>query len=426
MIFKELDSPGIFQYRAMIKAYGNSDQADLALGVLNTMLAEDRVFPDASVFTTLINALCESTRSDAVDQAWAVLQLMDQNPKCIQLGIKPDTFAYNTFLKGLVTSKVTADYSNHCIKAVSVLDEMERRFQTIGEGQSVRAIPFSYNLALKVCMRACDLDQADAVLSRMEDRLQNPPPNIATYTDILLMYAALRTAEAAERAERIFLRVLALPKKANDPQLTPSVFLYGAAINAWTQSNDEQAPERVLKIYQQLCLDSSLEANTSLYADLIACLSKSTKSDVEKADEFLKVMEGKSSNKHTVGSIDVAPDRRHYGSVMNGWISHGEAERAADVLIRRMTAFVNGEAPRAQPTADNFYLVTNTFIRSDQLVQATEFIQHVQEWVIAGHLSEGPDLHTFVALQSAWERSSENNASNHAMWIESKIASWSQ
>ena len=140
--------------RSFDKSLGNSDRAYQTTELLHSMLQDSRVEPIVKIFTSLIDALAKSLQPDAVEQAFVVLRLMEQDVKCL----KPDVITFRTLLKCLAASKG----SDTERRAEAVLEDMERR-HCAGD-TDMKPYVIAYTLAIKACFRAGDLARADAVI----------------------------------------------------------------------------------------------------------------------------------------------------------------------------------------------------------------------------------------------------------------------
>ena len=87
------------------------------------MLQDSRVKPDVETFNALIDAWAKSSYPDAVEQAFAVISIMEEDAKCLELGLRPDAITFSTLLKCLAASK--SSYAGK--RAEDVLDDIERR-----------------------------------------------------------------------------------------------------------------------------------------------------------------------------------------------------------------------------------------------------------------------------------------------------------
>ena len=85
-LFDSAENPDVVRYGVLIKAYGNCDRTDRATQVLLRLLKEpprnSGVTPKVGLFTirsTLDDAWAESSHEDAVEQAFAVVKLTEEN-----------------------------------------------------------------------------------------------------------------------------------------------------------------------------------------------------------------------------------------------------------------------------------------------------------------------------------------------------------
>jgi hypothetical protein len=95
------------------------------------------------------------------------------------------------------------------------------------------------------------------------------PPNLPTYTDIIIHYGSLRTATGAEQAEIIFhfLKEIAIEQ----PSLKPNVIIYSILLNAWARVKAIDASERLWNIYKILEKDG-MELDAPFASRLISYL----------------------------------------------------------------------------------------------------------------------------------------------------------
>jgi pentatricopeptide repeat protein len=387
-LFENTSNPDIVKYGVLIKAYAHAGRIDGATKVLRRMLQDSHVEPNVIIFNTLLDAWAGSSESDAVEQAFSVLQLMEQDGKCLELGIRPDAFTFNALLKCLAASA----RSDAGKRAEDVLGDMERRYRAGDTRSKPNAI--TYNLAIKACFQAGDPEKADAVMKRMEK--SDTPPNVRTYNDILQHYSQIGTSAAAERAEQILAYMKDLAKST--PSLKPNTFSYSIVLAAWARSGDPNAANRMWKIYEQMATDQ-IDLDTFVYTSFISFLAKSRKlEDVERADLLLQSMEN--SNRRVI-----QPDSRHFTSVVKGYANRGSPESATRILIRSAEAYMKGKNDEAKPIPLTFYWVTKAWIRSGNLEKATLIVKEMQELRDRERLPEGPDVRTYQMLLSAWSKS---------------------
>jgi len=379
----------VVQLNIMIKSLGKADKADKATAILKTVLTNSNVNPTIETFGTLMNAWAESSRADAVDQAFAVLRLMTEDPKCIHLGLRPDTVVFNSMLKTFSNSK-SKDSGK---KVAEIMNEMERRYKA-GDN-NVNPDVISFTLAIKACLQAGDADTAQLIMDRMEK--SDTPPTIRTYNDILNNWANVGTLKAAERAEQILTHLKQLAKNKN-PDLKPDAFAYTIVMNAWAKSDHSESGERMWRLYEQM-RENNVEPSIVTFAVLISFFAKSKEQKVfQRSEILLQCME---ESKHP----DIQPDHRHYVPVIKGWLNIGDVDKASRVLVRSIQAYIEKKNMEAAPNAVIIDMVMQGWIKAGDLDQATSLIAKVQELKDSNVLPEGPNSRTYNSLLRAWVRS---------------------
>jgi pentatricopeptide repeat protein len=404
-LFENTKNPGIVKYGVLIKAYGNGGRVDVAMEVLHRMLQDSRVEPNAKIFNSLINQWAESSRPDAVEQAFDVFRLMEKNEKCLELGVRPNVITFSALLKCLAASP----RSDAGERAEEILDDIERCYRAGAMHMKPNAI--TYTLAIKACFQAGDLARAEAVMKRMEQ--SDSPPDIRTYSDILQHYSQIGTPAAAERAEQILAYMNDLAK--SDPSLKPNTLSHNIVLAGWARSSDPNAANRMWKIYEQMATDQ-IDLDTVAYTTLISFLAKSRKlEDVQRADLLLQSMEN--SNR-----TDIQANSRHFTSVVKGYANRGSPESATSILIRNAEAYMKGKNDEAKPNPLTFYLVTTAWIRSGNLETATSVLEKMQELCDTNRIPKGPDIRTYQFLLAAWRKSTHPKKDLYTTKLRAKIA----
>ena len=411
-MMQSIDVRDSVKYSILIRAYGKIDRADLAMDAVFVRMMNDPnvTAPTLHIFKALIDAWIGSSQQDAIEQAYSIFQRMDENELCQRSSLHPDSFMYGALLKVVGAS----NRPDSGLKVIDILDDMVKRSE-VTSNKSLIPNAIIYDLALNACYQSSrDMNSAEAVLKRIES--SSTPPDLRLYNETLNNYALIGTVAAAERAEQMLEHIVELSK--TNLQLKPNDFTYNTVINAWVASMHESTPDRLWTIYERM-REAHVFPNMATFNTMINYLSKPTNEqiDVQRADTLLDLMES--------GTIlGVSPDRRHYGPLMNGWIAIGDMRKAADVLLRRVMTYINRKGKdkeRCLPTPDHYYLVANGWIRLEELVEATEFLEQIQALYEKKHLPEGPDLYSYLTLHSAWTRSSHPEAQRYLEKLDKSI-----
>jgi pentatricopeptide repeat protein len=381
--------------------------------VVDQLLSDPKVKPNVQVFTALVEAWASSSRHDAADQAFAVLRLIREHPRCMESNIRPNNWFFSALLKCLSASEAP-DAGKH---AEALLDDME--FQatqsTNGETRSERPDCVTYALAIKACLQAGDLTRADSVMRRMEN--SPTPPNLHTYNTILQYYAQMGTPAAARRTEDILSYVKRLSQVSNtSPRL--NAISYNIALAAWARSGDLDSANRMWRVYQQMQADSVAPSMAS-YSTLISFFSKSDQKEIiSMADIVIRDMTQRNR-------VEFRPDFRHFNPVLNGFLQINDARGATNTLLRCIELHLRdgNNTQGSKPKRGYFESVTKAWISAGDLISATVFLEKIQELHDSMRLSEGPSREAYRALVTAWEKSDHANKDEYMARLEVRLVS---
>lgn len=399
--------PDITKYELMIKAYGKSDNADQATRAVHAILSDARIQPGIRVFTSLLNALAECSRRDVVEEAFAVVRLLEENPRCVDLGIRPDVPFFHALLKCLSASN-SSDVGS---RSEAVLDDMGSRF--LAGDIHTKPNAFTFTLAIKACLHAGDLGRADAIMKRMEK--SDTPPNVRTYNNILQHYSQLGTPAAAERTEQILAYMKDL--STSNTSVQPDVVSYNIALAGWARSGASDSAGRMWTIYEQMMADK-INPSMSSYNTMITFFARSNKKNVLAKAKYL-LQEMTNSNQ-----LDVRPDYRHFNPVLNGFLRINDAANATELLVRYIDVYTKYNNEVTKPNLCFFDEVTKAWMRAGDLAKATSFLEKIQQLHDTKLLPEGPNHETYRALLVAWTRSSHPDKNVYATKLYAKLASF--
>jgi pentatricopeptide repeat protein len=425
------------------------------------------------IFSSVIDAWANSYHSQAIDHAFDVISLMEQHARCIELNVQPSTGVFNNLLKCIsnvttslsttVTTTVpsfldgasiqyatchdasdnsestSGDTANRCTLdtcrlSIAVANEMEQRYRKYGVGKPTIV---TYSIIIKTCFRANNLELADQLMKRIE--LSDTPPDTRMYSSILIHYSSLKSTAGAEQAEKI---LLYLQEYARDkPRIRPNIVSYSIVLNAWANSGDPHAVDRMWTLYK-LVRKEGLEIDGIFGSKLISFLSSlavsvyndqqssqmtftqpvelgtsrssSSSNLLERALMVLEEMEG---NKN----VAKKPELRTYKQILEGYIHSNDLVAATSLVLRMVEVYSNGKNPHAKPNDNIFSLVATHWIKHGDLIKATKFVNKMQELYKMKQIPIGPSLTTYKALQLAWHRSSHSKREMYLSNVQSHI-----
>jgi pentatricopeptide repeat protein len=407
-------APDAVSYGLLIKAYSRHGNMLEATKVVHQLLADPNVSPSVNIFTVLVEGWAVSTRPDAVDQAFAVLRLLREHHRCVELNIRPNNFFFTSLLKCLAASKA----SNAGERAEALLDEMDREAERSSGKDDYFHRPdcVTLSLAIKTCFEAGDLTRAESIMKRMET--SDTPPNTRTYNSILQYYAQLGTSAAAQRTEHIisYMKELSQTTKAT---VEPNAISYNIVLAAWARSGDADATERMWTVYQQMQTES-ISPSMASYNTLVSFFAKSGgKETLARADQVLQDMVQRNH-------AEFRPDFRHFNPVINAFLHSNDASSATATLVRYIEGYLCDSHECSKPNRSYFSRVTKAWIQTGDLVRATVFLDKIQELHDALHLPEGPCRESYRALVAAWDTSDHPRKSEYTARLETKLSSFAR
>ena len=390
----------------LIMGLGKRGNLANAMRIFNLVLAENHLKPTVQMFNELIHAWGKSPDPDAMDQAFEVYQRMSEHPKCTELLLKPDATTFRSLLYGLSKSKSTKHGGQ---KAVELLDEIERRYQA-GD-TSVKPDVVTYTLAIKACLQVDDVERAEAVLKRMEK--SDTPPDVRTYSEILRYWSHIGTLEAAEQAETILMQLKQMAETEDPASIKPNCFTYNITIYAWSRTGYADANERMWRLYEQMEQDG-IEPDTVTFNTLVTYLAKSERRlDLERADSLLLTM-GEFKRGH------IFLDHRHYLPVIKGWITLGDIESAANVLLRTAKNY-NKEQDVGLDLNSIVDLVVQAWISLDNLERATWLLAEIQKLKDRNCIPRAPRQQAYKQLLRKWKSSQHPEKENYIRTLNYRI-----
>lgn len=397
-LFNQFQQPSAIHYGTLIKAYGNSDLANVGEKALFKMLNDDDCTPSIEPFNCLINAWAISSAQDAVDRAYNILRVLHENPRCVQFGLQPDTITYASILKCLLHSKSEKSAQ----RAEEILIQMERAFL---EGNvHVKPNMSSYHTAIKTCFNVHDFDRAGAILHRME---QQPDIHLNSriFNEIVHQCTMAGTAAAANQAEKVLARMTYLSQNGK-PHLKPTERLYAKVLETWLKSNDVNASTRMWNICEYL-MSNGYQFSGRSYFTLIPYFAKSSNPlDVEKADFLLQTMESQFKQYRDASR---QPNHRYYVPLLTSYLNLKEIDKASKVLIRQAELCIEekdlSKKELISPIAPSYMYITVAWAQLGQPEKAALIMEKMHELFVAKQISYGPCERTWKALIEGFQRS---------------------
>ncbi|GKY96598.1 hypothetical protein MPSEU_000619400 [Mayamaea pseudoterrestris] len=344
------------------------------------------VRPNTILFVQIFQILAKSGEANAAEKAKELLREMHALYLAGCPDVRPDstTYAYliNTFTKARV--------DNVAELATLVLEEAEAGYNAgIGE---LRPTAMLYSACLQAyakCASKEGAQLAEGLLKQTKELYERgkiyAKPRFTFYNAVMDAHARSNGGrQAAERAVEL-LDEMDVRSKAGDQTLRPNTRSFNAAIFAWKNSGEADAPA---------------------HAELL----------------LRRMNEG-----YKAGERSMRPDRVTINSIIGVWAkSHADnaAERAEEWLTFMETQFANGDRS-LKPDSWSVNTCINAYSRSERVdapERARMLYERMKTAYEAGDLEMRPDLITLNSLQTVLSRCSNKDERHQLTRIADEIA----
>jgi pentatricopeptide repeat protein len=288
-LFSQLDRLDSVTYSILIGAYARNHRPEKATEVLLKLLDQRHERLDyATLLVGVLDAWAESSQSDGYARATAVFRLVDSEP-CRSMGVQHGVASYGAMLKCLVRLHKHED-SGEC--AEELLNAMEQN--------NLAPNAICYNLAVRACYNAGDMERAEKLMTRFQN--SDTPPTARTFSDILMHFAAMGTPKAADRCEAILAHMKSMSRQR--PEITPDQVSYNCVMTAWAKANVPESPRSMARIFETM-MSEGIEPDFVSCNQLLSALCKSDrKEDILQADKVLMRLETTSHNPEIPNSLN--------------------------------------------------------------------------------------------------------------------------
>eukprot|EP00814_Leptocylindrus_danicus_P021935 CAMPEP_0116007958 /NCGR_PEP_ID=MMETSP0321-20121206/2587_1 /TAXON_ID=163516 /ORGANISM="Leptocylindrus danicus var. danicus, Strain B650" /LENGTH=676 /DNA_ID=CAMNT_0003476709 /DNA_START=120 /DNA_END=2150 /DNA_ORIENTATION=+ len=375
--------PDIVCYSIIIKAWVQSRSSGYVQRVENIMdrLESKRVKPDLILYSSVIDAFAKSDDKRYARKAEDLLMKMETNED-----FKPNVVVYTSVISGLVKSG-----------SIKRAETMLKKLQNVTS--DLDAIPFITVIdALATSDYPDSPQRAEALLYRMENiwKAGNGGKlnlDSVTYNTVIGIWASRsnRIQGAVYRADDILRRM-----EING--IKPDYMTFNSVIDAWAKSKEENAPERVTELLEEMETrfangEKDTKPDAVIYASVIDTLvaSKADRSPFT-AEKLLRRME----EKYKAGDETMQPDARCYTSLIDIWANSNSrvaADRIED-LLKRMDALYQMGDDSMSPDIITYAAVVRSLSRcadkSSAAKRAYELICQLER--IYHNSEENPDL----------------------------------
>jgi pentatricopeptide repeat protein len=226
-------------------------------------------------------------------------------------------------------------------------------------------------------------------------------PNTVSYGSVIDAYAQTGNAQAAER---ILTKMYEDYKKGNK-NCVPNIRSFNTVTKAWARSGDKKAGERseaILNHLTKLRNDGILEIwpNDVSYNSVMDAYAES--GDADNAERVFELMVSDYNN----GNKECKPNQRSYGTVIKAWAHSGKqnAGEGAEAFLNKMIK--SGITPHAVA----YNSAIDAYAQAGQVKEAQAMFDRMLQDYLSGNKDAKPTVISFNSLMHAWAVSKEHNA----------------
>jgi pentatricopeptide repeat protein len=372
-VFDTLEQPDTASYNSLLDRYAKVGDVDALCHLFHEMHTNyvsgtnPMCEPNAETYTTVLNALQTSSRSDAAKKAELVFNTLSL----------PDTSAYDALLNMYVQAgdidksfklvrRMQSEYASgqnaNCSPTLqtyatilNALHQSKQRNAIKKAEQIVNDIPFphtdTYNLLLNMYAHAFKVQTALDLLHRMQsdyayERNDECRPDHQTYTTILKILTSSKRLDAAARGKEIF-EAISLP----------TTYMYTLLLIVYARAGDVVNAFRLVRIMKSEFASGRNKfcpPNNHVYAILLRALQKSKRSDaLDMAKELFNTFE------------DIHPNTTMYNSLLHLYTRNGHADKALNLVHRMQLQFRTGRNLDCCPNVRTYNTVLQALHQSN-------------------------------------------------------------
>mmetsp|Transcript_26115 Transcript_26115/g.40623 ORF Transcript_26115/g.40623 Transcript_26115/m.40623 type:complete len:690 (+) Transcript_26115:247-2316(+) len=303
---------------------------------------EYELYPDVKTYTKVINAIANSGKEDAGEQAEAILnRMIDMNEPLTM----PNTYTYTNVIDAYARS---APYNSNAPYSAQRLAERMEELRATSTSEQVKPTARAWNSVIGAWADwmgeempwgeyvGSGAERAESCLDIMDELAsvtgnEDVRPNSYNFNSVISAWANNGGGDAAFRAENILERMEVLYRQTGQEDVKPRTVTYNAVIDAWAKSGE---------------LDGAHRAELLL-------------------GHMMELFE-------TGHNVDAKPNVRSFNTVLNAWAKSGvfDAPVRALKVLSRMEELASSDWDDVLPDATSFATVINAYARSNTFGKA--------------------------------------------------------
>jgi hypothetical protein len=378
----------------------------------------------------------------ATMRAFNIYYWMKNNQQCLDLQIVPNLHTFSNLMRCVIaTVTLIQDKSNNNNISESVntiIQEMDVRWKN-GEDAFKPHVGI-YSGAIKALLSVRDFHRAEELLKILEESTSQQddcndnntrtsyPSSITatspdtsdttilefstlTYMPFYKYFIRMRSADGAQRAEKMHNHMRQLYHKRKDTKLKPNIMTYNAVLEAWVASRNVFYVSYLWKVYEQMKLDK-IPIEYETYKILIQALS-SSKGKANRL-RFMELIKQYHTNQVGPNNGNIYLMATKNLIARGGQTVHLNAASVAEVIKLFIDSYVHGRfvSNIDVPDRPTFNWIISTYIAGNDLESAIFFLEDLlqladqSKYVTDGKPLDvswiGPDLDVLLELRKAW------------------------
>jgi pentatricopeptide repeat protein len=374
-IFSFIRSPDTVSYTTLANIYAHKGEIEKALNLVQNMQLDfdsgknTDCCPNMHTYSTILNALQNSRRSDTVQQA-------EQFFKSIS---SPNTVTYSTL------ASIYAQ-NGELEKALNLVQQMQMDFE-LGRNRDCRPDMHTYATVLNALQKS---NRSDAAAKAELFFNAIPSPNTVAYTTLANIYA--QNGEI-EKALNLVQQMQMDFDSGRNKDCRPNLHTYNTILNALHKSNRSDAAEKAEFFFNAIPSPDTVTYNTllNIYANN------------GKVDKAVKLFQQMQLDFDSRKNKDCRPSMHTFASVLNAL----QKSNRPDATLKAEQIFYSIPSPNTVTCST----MANIYAQNGEIEWALELVQRMQVDFDSGKNKNcRPNMHTYATILNALHKSNRSDA----------------
>ena len=393
---------------------------DLLKWVVKESKTDLMIRPTTFSFTMVLNALAHSQREDAYQKVEQLVKRLEDLHDEGWPNLQPNVVAYNILLKAMARS-------GQVDRATEILHYMIES----DSNQHLYPDQTSFATLLSAYVKSNDKDimvKAEMLLDVMETLHESNVPSSAERNDTLstignvkpntFVYTSLINGWArrgnADRAEKVFHRLISRYLESKDPDLRPDVVAFNNVLLAWVRSRN---PERADGFLRSMLSDAKLHVRPNLQSFNTVLAGWAKVGAVDEAEALLTSMHNSSKD----GSLNVLPDIISYNTCLDAWSKasrHREdAWKRSEALLRHIEKLHCADPEnRLKPNVRTWNTVIDCVAKAGKTIRAEKLLKDFVAASKSGRVDGVPNIRTWNTVIGACLKRGESDRAEDILY----------